>query len=141
MQQRTTIGFTGTALLAVGAFLPLVSLPIVGSITSVNNGQGDGMLVLVLAAISGLLVAAKRFRGLWLTGLVSLALIGFTFLRIQSMLTQLQIQLADNPFRGLMNVQLQWGWAVLILGVALLLAAAGMRVQTTPIQPLPITQA
>jgi hypothetical protein len=39
------------------------------------------------------------------------------------------IELADNPFRGLADVmvqqvQLQYGWAVLVIGVMLIFAAA-----------------
>jgi hypothetical protein len=38
-------------------------------------------------------------------------------------------KLADNPFRGLADaaveaIQLQWGWAVLVLGASMLIAAA-----------------
>jgi hypothetical protein len=48
------------------------------------------------------------------------------------MATQLETDLKDNPFRGLaglamQSVQLQWGWAVLVIGVGLLIAAAAMR--------------
>jgi len=41
-------------------------------------------------------------------------------------------QLADNPFRGLadmvmQSVQLQWGWALLIVGAAMLIASAALK--------------
>jgi hypothetical protein len=43
-----------------------------------------------------------------------------------------QTDLKDNPFRGLADVavqsiQLQWGWAVLVIGIVLLVAAAAMK--------------
>ena len=46
--------------------------------------------------------------------------------------TQVQTDLKDNPFRGLadiavQSIQLQWGWAVLVIGVVLLVAAAAMK--------------
>ena len=92
--------------------------------TYFNNGSGDGVIVLALAAISALLVVAKRYRALWLTGLTSLALIGYSFMRMSSALASVERELADNPFRGLANVQMQWGWALLGIGGILLLAAA-----------------
>jgi hypothetical protein len=46
--------------------------------------------------------------------------------------TQLDTELKDNPFRGLadlavQSVQLQWGWAVLVIGIVFLIVAAAMK--------------
>jgi hypothetical protein len=46
-------------------------------------------------------------------------------------------ELADNPFRGIAeamagSVQLQWGWAVLVVGSVLLLVAAFSRDAMVP---------
>ena len=124
MDKRQGIGLVGTAVLAVGAFAPLVSMPIVGSLTYFNNGRGDGVIVLALAVISALFVLAKRYRALWLTGLASLGMIGYTFLRTAEALAALERELATNPFRGLANAQMQWGWVLLVIGATLLLVAA-----------------
>jgi len=45
---------------------------------------------------------------------------------------QMETELADNPFRGLadmamQSVQLQWGWALLVVGAALVIASAAMK--------------
>jgi hypothetical protein len=40
-------------------------------------------------------------------------------------------ELANNPFRGLANAQMQWGWALLLLGSLLLLAAAARKSTAT----------
>jgi hypothetical protein len=135
------LAIVGAFLLFVGVFLPIVSMPIVGSLNYFHNGQGDGTIVLVLAAISIILAVTKSFRGLWVTGLCSIglmlfALVGF-LMRISEVREQMQTQLADNPFRGLADVamnsvQLQWGWAVLILGGVLIVVAAAMRGPATP---------
>src|SRR5690242_554964 len=127
MDKRQTIGLAGVAALAVGVFVPLVSLPIVGSLTYFNNGKGDGMLVLGLAVISALIVLARRYRALWLTGLASLGLIGYSFVNITQALAAMERDLASNPFRGLANAQMQWGWALLVIGAILLLAAAAAK--------------
>jgi hypothetical protein len=45
---------------------------------------------------------------------------------------QMETELKDNPFRGLadlavQSVQLEWGWAVLVIGIVLLIAVAAMK--------------
>jgi hypothetical protein len=64
-----------------------------------------------------------------------LGLLTFTFIRFQSGMTEMRSkmdsELADNPFRGLAevavsSVQLQWGWAVLVLGAALVIYSGWM---------------
>lgn len=63
----------------------------------------------------------------------SLALLAFTFINLQTRLAAMKAdmaaELAGNPFRGLAeamagSVQLQWGWAVLVVGSLVLLVAA-----------------
>jgi hypothetical protein len=133
---KQILAIVGALLLFVGVFLPIVSVPIVGSVNYFHNGQGDGTIVLVLAVISIILAVTRRFRGLWVTGLCSVGLLLFTLvnflMRMSELREQMQRQLADNPFRGLFDVamnsvQVQWGWAVLMLGGGLIVASAAMR--------------
>jgi hypothetical protein len=100
-----------------------------------QNGKGDGVIVLVLALISLGLVLAKKYGGLWITGAGSLAVMVFTFVNFQVRMGQMQekmeSELAGNPFRGIADVaiqsiQIQWGWAVLIIGAALVIASAAI---------------
>ena len=102
----------------------------------IQNGESDGTIVLVLAVISLVLVLAKKYKGLWFTGVGNLGVMLFTFINFQSKMSEakahMEVQLAGNPFRGLtdmamQSVQLQWGWALLIVGVALLMASAAMK--------------
>ena len=65
---KQILAILGALLLFVGVFLPIVSMPIVGSLNYFHNGQGDGTIVLVLAVISIILATTRRFRGLWVTG-------------------------------------------------------------------------
>ena len=60
----------------------------------------------------------------------------FTFInfqmKISDMKSQMESELAGNPFRGLadmamQSVQLQWGWALLIVGAGLVIAGAAMK--------------
>ena len=132
---KQILAILGAVLLFVGVFLPIVSMPIVGSLNYFHNGQGDGTIVLVLAVISMILAITLRFRGLWVTGLCSVGLLLFALvnflIRMSQLREQMQTDLADNPFKGLADVamnsvQLQWGWAVLMLGGVLIVVAAAM---------------
>ena len=50
------LGLIGSVVLFIGVFAPIVSVPIMGNINYFQNGQGDGMIILVLAVISLILV-------------------------------------------------------------------------------------
>lgn len=136
MKTRQMLGLTGSIALIIGVFTPILSVPIVGNINYFQNGKGDGTVVLVLALISAVLVLANKYKGLWLTGIGSLGVMFFTFINFQSQMSQakaeMEFELAGNPFRGLadmamQSVQLQWGWALLLVGVGLVIASAAMK--------------
>lgn len=138
---KQSIAILGASLLLIGVFLPLVSMPLVGSVNYFHNGEGDGPIVLVLAVMSIILALTRRFGGLWITGLCSVGLPLFYLFHLLSGVSQIREQmkteLADNPFRGVADVvtnsvQFQWGWAVLILGGALIVVAAAMRGPAPP---------
>ncbi|MBA7572559.1 hypothetical protein ES708_14342 [subsurface metagenome] len=133
---KQLLGLIGSAVLFVGVFTPIVSIPIMGNINYFQNGKGDGVIVLVLAVISLILVLLKKFKGLWFTGLGSMAIMVFTFINFQmafaNIRTQMETELAGNPFRGIadmamQSVQIQWGWALLIIGAVLLIASAAIK--------------
>jgi hypothetical protein len=53
-------------------------------------------------------------------------------LRMSESKAQMDKELANNPFRGIADVavqsiQIQWGWAVMVAGAVLLIAAAATR--------------
>lgn len=130
------LGLIGSLILFVGVFTPIISLPLVGSMNYFQNGKGDGVIILALAIVSLILTLTKRYRGLWFTGIGSLAVMAFTFINFQMRMTEMQsqmeTQLSGNPFRGLadiamQSVQIQWGWAVLIVGAGLVIAAAAIK--------------
>lgn len=146
MNTKQLLGLLGSIVLFIGVFAPIMNIPIIGSMNYFQNGKGDGTIVLVLAAISVVLVLAREFRGLWFTGVGSLGILLFTFINFQSRMSQatadLESQLAGNPFRGLadlamQSVQLQWGWALLIVGAVLVIASAAMKDESPPQKDLP----
>ncbi len=133
---KQLLGLIGSAVLFVGVFAPIVSVPIMGNINYFNNGKGDGVIVLVLATISLILILLKKFKGLWFTGLGSIGIMVFTFVNFQlslaNTMAQMETELVGNPFRGIadmamQSVQIQWGWALLIIGAVLLIASAAIK--------------
>ena len=134
MSTRSKVGLAGCTLLFVGVFAPIVRVPIIGNINYFMNGEGDGVVVMVLALISLGLVLARRYEWLWVTGLGCGGLLLFTFMNFRQALTGMDSELDGNPFAAALGVavQVQWGWAVLGLGVACLLACAAMKRDATP---------
>ena len=136
MNTKQIFGLIGSTVLFIGVFTPIVSVPIMGNMNYFQNGKGDGTLILILAAVSLVLVLTKKYKGLWFTGVGSLTVMAFTFInfqmKISEMKSQMESELAGNPFRGLadmamQSVQLQWGWALLIVGAGLVIAGAAMK--------------
>lgn len=133
---RQVLALGGSVVLALGVFAPLVSLPLVGSLNYFQNGHGDGVLVLIFAMSAFVEALTKNYRWLWVSGLGSLATITFAFITFQAKLSEISsntnTELAGDPLKGLtdlalQSVQLQWGWALLMLGTLALLVAAAMR--------------
>ena len=128
------IALVGAGMLALGAFLPLVRVPKMGTISYMGNGSGDGIIILLLAAAAAGLALMGRTKHVIWPGLASLGLIAFTFFGLQARLSEARSKIreeaGDNPFGGLAEaatnaIQLEFGWAVLVLG-ALGLIAAGI---------------
>jgi hypothetical protein len=132
MKEPKNLALIGAAILFIGVFTPIVSVPIMGNINYFMNGRGDGVVIVVLALAAGALALADKVRHVVWPGAVSLAMLALTFYmfekRMGEMRANMENELADNPFRGIAematnSVQLQWGWAVLVLGSALLIYA------------------
>lgn len=136
LTQRQMVGLVGAAVLAIGVFVPLLSGPFGMNLNYFANGKGDGVFMLAMAACTVALVLTRKFHLVWATGGLSLGMLAFTFFRLQSSIGQMKDKmdrdLQGNPFRGLADaafatVQMQWGWAVLAIGAALILACAAMK--------------
>lgn len=136
MSRAQVFALIGSALLVLGVFAPIVSVPLMGNLTYFQNGEGDGVIILMLAVVSAILAFDRKFRFIWYTALGSAAVLIFTFvtfkMKMADMAKDMRADLAGNPFSGLgelalQSIQLQWGWALLILGIASLLIAAQLE--------------
>lgn len=130
------IGFLGVGLLLLGIFCPIVSLPVVGTLSYFRNGSEEGIALLGLSIASIFCLIRRKFAWLYGTGLWALVLVVAPFLHLQNKLIEIKSEanreLVGNPFRGLADLamestQLQWGWVILFLGVTLLLTSAYLQ--------------
>lgn len=124
----------GAGLIIIGLFLPIVRLPIVGSINMFSYQSSlTGILILVAAAIAGFLAFQdKTAKAIWPFAAAGL-LIAITLVRLQWRISTMKSEFAEelegNPFRGIAegfatSIQLEWGWIVLVAGVGIGLYAA-----------------
>jgi hypothetical protein len=135
--------FAAAFVMAVGAFCPIVHLPIVGSITYVMGGRGDGIFVVGAAmAVVGLVAFGYR-RLAGVVGIGSLFGVMYVLVGFAATLSKTQRELSTDtgPFGGLSQMLagsfgLEWGWLLLVggaLAVAILafLPAGGSIAQMT----------
>ena len=128
------LALTGAGLLVVGLFVPIVSLPIVGSVNLFGNGSNlVATIILALSLIAGVLALKGREAEVIWPASASTVLIAVLFLNLQFRISQMKasmdVALKDNPFAGIAQaaanaVQVQWGWLILAAGAGLLLYAA-----------------
>lgn len=129
------LGILGSIVLFLGVFAPFIKAPLIGSVNYFQNGHGDGVIVLVLAGISFILVLTRTYMGLWITGLSSMAVLAFTFINFHLQISELKEQTAKeldgNPFSSIGEamvkaISFDWGFGVLIVGAVLAIAAAAV---------------
>lgn len=116
---RLGLGLAGSAMLLLGAFVPVMGGPLGVSANLFGNGKSDGAVVVVLAAATLFLALINRYRLLWLTGLGAFGVIVFDFFTVRNRLASLE-GIGQNL------VRLEWGWAVLLIGAGLVIAAAAV---------------
>lgn len=141
MNIKQLVGLIGLSILFVWVFTPIVLMPITGNLNYFQNEGGGGTIVLFLGVISIILVLRKRYKGLWLIGIGSLGIMLFSFINFQSKMPQVKADmesgLAANTFPSLADMavqstQLQWGWALLIVGATLVIVCAAIKGGSQP---------
>lgn len=140
--------FIGAALLAIGSFMPLTSVPLWGEITMYKNGEGDGVILLFLAAASVAISFTKYRKPLY--GIGGLALL-ITFIAI-SQISEMKSKadqgiaflniLADTNFANTEYMQIGFSAIILLVGGGLLVFCGSLKtghtnsVDTSP-PPIP----
>lgn len=115
----------------VGVFLPMVSIPIMRDNSYFELDNTGAMAILVMAGLSALIGVWGRFRLLYITGLLSLGLLIYTYVEIDRRKTAAQSDLRerviDTPLKNLSQnlistVGLKYGWPMMMVGAALTVA-------------------
>ena len=125
------VGYIGVAALLIGVFAPLLRDPLGIRLNYLGQGTGEVWIILALAVVSGVMLLNGRRRYLWIPGILSLLLTGYTFTRVIEALNSMRNDVGDSAgvFGDalLSTVGSEWGWAFLVIGGVALLASALMR--------------
>ncbi len=135
MPVKQSLGLIGAILLIVGSFAPIVKIPIADDLTYFQCSQNKEIAIWFCGIVSLVLVLLKKYGALIFTGLFSFGMISFTFFDLQSKVRRIHAQLNQclegNSFNELMNyVQIEWGFALLVLGATLLVITAFLKNKT-----------
>jgi hypothetical protein len=140
ISRSTLWGFLGAALLAAGCFAPIAALTGGGAATLLGSGSIPARLILVAALSSVALILLRRHRALLITGTFAGLMVLVEFLQHQGDLAVVTGS-GSSATALLSSFANEWGWALFVVGVALLLLAGlfpGRRrrsVQTAPALP------
>jgi hypothetical protein len=132
---RIDIGLlVAAAVMALGAFCPLLRVPIVGTMNYVNGGQGDGVYIVGCSVAVILLVISGYRRTTGILGAGALFMNALFFVRVAATLAKAQADLVTSskdlgPFGGLAtlignSVGLEWGWLPLVGGALAIVVLA-----------------
>jgi hypothetical protein len=101
----------GAGVLLLGTFAPIASTAFGGSVTYFNDGHGDGVAVIILAAIGALCALFHNTKLVWIAGALVRAIAGY------------DMSNAAQRISGNAYVQLSWGWGGIFAGAMMFLAA------------------
>lgn len=129
---QVSAGLISSFILLVSTFLPIATMPVVGTVNYIGNGRGDGVLVVIVAIASMLFILAKKTKWISFSGAISLVIIFNTFWRFQFAIADARTSLESlngNPFKGiavaaLASIGMSWGWIFLIASSVSLIICA-----------------
>jgi hypothetical protein len=120
--RATLWGLLGAALLAAGCFAPIAALPGGGTVNLLSGGSILARLILVAALCSvGLLLLSRR-RLLLVTGAVAGLMVLVEFLAYRDSLAVVS-GAGSSASAILSSFTSEWGWALLMVGVGLIILA------------------
>lgn len=122
VSQATIWALFGALLLAAGCFAPIAAQADGGTVNLISTGSILARLILVAALSSFALILLRRRRALVIPAAIAGLMVLAEFLVYRTMLTV--VSGANPPASAILSsIATEWGWALLVLGVALLLLA------------------
>lgn len=127
-----SIALIGAALLVLGAFAPIVSLPLVGHVTPMQDGRSFGWIWLVLAGAGAHFAVREDDTSVKRIGLASFATamtwLAYILIKLSDARAVASKELEGNMFRAMADaamgsIHFQWGWAALFIGAGTLIYA------------------
>ena len=125
------VAIIGGLFMAVGVFMPLISIPIFRDDSYFKLSPGGAAIILALGGLSILVALLGRFRLLYVTGLLALGLLVYTYFTVQERKASAQSNLNEHvintPLKNLSHglissVGLRYGWPLMMLGAAMIVA-------------------
>ena len=116
----------GASAMAVGTFMPIVHLPIIGTINYVAGGRGNGIIILGVATLIAALVFFGQRRVAAVAAFVAIVVMFSTIIQLLDILNKSRAN-APNGLAAILiqAVGLEWGWLALI-GGAFVVVGAGL---------------
>ena len=120
--RRQLFGLLGSGLLILGTFVPLISVPLLGTMNYFANGKGDGIFIIGYSALALLFTVLKRYKLLWIPAILSIAQLAYALITFTQKMSEAS---------GLISISMEWGWLVLFAGAILLVLAAARKAPET----------
>ncbi len=125
----TILGITGSILMIIGVFSPIVTGPEIDVLNLFNWSLSASIAIFFFAVISIILVLLHKYNGLCFTSTVSLLITGYTLFIIKLGLPGLRIKIRELINKDLSTeeldeiinaLQIQRGGFILVLGAVFL---------------------
>lgn len=127
---KKLIAIIGALAVVIGAFCPLFTVPIIGSISYAGQIQGEGMILAGAAIVSILFCLNNIYTPSFITGLLVLGDAGWT---LCNFFNRVNLVSDENPLaRALIRtVSPSFGFAILIIGAGMLITSVCWKEETT----------
>ena len=122
----SNIGYIGSILMFIGAFLPAINIPIRGSISYIGNGKGDGILIIFIAILSFYYIYKQSKKSLFLSGIFSLGIILYGFITVVTRINKVSSEATGIGKAILGGVSVGYGFGVMAVGVILIIISSLM---------------
>lgn len=135
LNAKQIIGLAGGLLLLLGIFLPVIKIPFIGNSTYMQNQEIESYIIIALAVLTILLLWLKKYKGLWFTGIVSLGILVYSYIRFQNLVNGNNTKIENDlgvfykELSGMFQdaIQLQWGVTILLTGAVLIILSAALK--------------
>ena len=131
------VGLIGAFMMILGAFAPIISVPLAGGQNYFQNGQGDGVLMMLLGIISLVLIVARYYGYLIITGILGLLVLGYLYVSFRGTIREAQEKIsayeAYDPIGTSLgevfveNIHIDWGFAVLLAASVMIIVASFLK--------------